>query len=77
MTNIHTIPRPQRAALSRLERTAEPVHIDARTGEPMRLRGLVTEPRMGHYVLSEKGRKLIDAMNDPTLTQAQVYSIYR
>ena len=70
------IPTAQRAALHKLERADGPVQLAGAIAPNMARRHLISGGPV-LWSLTPKGRRLIAAMNDPTLTTDQVMAIYR
>lgn len=66
-----------RAALHRLERATDLVPLHNSVGRSLVERGIVVEPKLDRYRLTDKGRALVQAMNDPRLTTKQIEAIYR
>jgi hypothetical protein len=72
----HVIPRAQRAALHHLERSGKPVVIGQATADALCKRGFLVPVGITHWTLSDKGRAFIAAMDDPTLTHADLLRMY-
>lgn len=69
------IPTAQRAALHKLERASGPVSLAAMSAQQMARRGVISGGPV-LWSLTDKGRALIAAMNDPALTHEQIADLY-
>lgn len=65
-----------RAALHRLERATDLVPLHNSTGRTLVERGIAVEPKLNLYRLTDKGRALVQAMNDPRLTARAVLAFW-